>query len=145
MATKRTKATSRNQAADYQHKQEATQRPDVGVQDQFQARKPPKTYLFDSSLDPALSWDENRDRELAEWLIGLVQRCAIEGDSAVFTEAQVWAGGSVQVQSLQSVASLLRTLSQPFLNWAGKAERHQIKVPTVPLVDAHPELTHLRG
>ena len=133
MATKRTKATSRNQAADYQHKQEATQRPDVGVQDQFQARKPPKTYLFDSSLDPALSWDENRDRELAEWLIGLVQRCAIEGDSAVFTEAQVWAGGSVQVQSLQSVASLLRTLSQPFLNWAGKAERHQIKVPTVPL------------
>ncbi|UNK48855.1 site-specific DNA-methyltransferase [Lysobacter sp. S4-A87] len=132
MATKRTKATSRNQATDYLHKQEATQRPDVGVQDQFQARKPPKTYRFDSSLDPALSWDENRDRELAEWLIGLVQRCATEGD-AVFAEAQVWAGGSVRVQSLQAAANLLQSLSQPFLNWAGKAERHEIDVPTVPM------------
>ncbi|WP_448229696.1 site-specific DNA-methyltransferase [Pseudoxanthomonas mexicana] len=133
MATKRTRATSRNQATDYQHKQEAIQRPDVGVQDQFQARKPPKTYRFDSSLDPALSWDESRDRELAEWLIGLVQRCASEGEAAVFAEAQVWAGGSVRVQSLQAAANLLQTLSQPFLNWAGKAERHQIEVPTVPL------------
>ncbi|MBB1472596.1 site-specific DNA-methyltransferase [Luteimonas sp. MC1782] len=133
MAIKRTKATSRNQATDYLHSQEATQRPDVGVQDQFQSKKPPKTYRFDSSLDPALSWDENRERELAEWLIGLVQRCASEGEANVFGEAQVWAGGSVQVQSLGAAANLLQTLSQPFLNWAGKAERHQIEVPTVPL------------
>lgn len=133
MATKRTKATSRNQATDYQHSQEATQRPDVGVQDQFQSRKPPKTYRFDSSLDPALSWDENRDRELAEWLIGLVQRCVSEGEAKVFREAQLWAGGNVQVQSLSAAANLLQSLSQPFLNWAGKAERHQIAVPTVPL------------
>lgn len=133
MAIKRTKATSRSQATDYQHSQEAIQRPDVGVQDQFQSKKPPKTYRFDSSLDPALSWDENRERELAEWLIGLVQRCASEGEAKVFGKAQLWAGGSVQVQSLGAAANLLQTLSQPFLNWAGKAERHQIDVPTVPL------------
>ena len=47
---------------------------------------------------------------------------------------QVWAGGSVQVQSLKAAADLLQRLSQPFLNWAGKAERHQISVPTVPLL-----------
>lgn len=133
MATKRTKATNYSRATDYQHSQEATQRPDVGVQDQFQSRKPPKTYRFDSSLDPALSWDENRERELAEWLIRLVQRCASEGEAKVFGKAQVWAGGSVQVQSLGAAANLLQKLSQPFLNWAGKAERHQIDVPTAPL------------
>ncbi len=132
MATK-TKATTQNQTTDYQHAQQATQRPDVGVQDQFTARKPPKTYRYDSSLDPALSWDENRDRDLAEWLIGLVQRCATEGEAAVFVASQVWAGGGVQVQSLKAAADLLQALSQPFLNWAGKTERHQIDVPSVPL------------
>lgn len=135
MATRRStppSATS-GQTTDYQHSQEATQRPDVGVQDQFTTKKPPKTYRYDSSLDPALSWDENRDRDLAEWLIGLVQRCATEGEAAVFAAPQVWAGGGVQVQSLKAAADLLKSLSQPFLNWAGKAERHQIDVPTVPL------------
>lgn len=136
MATKRsTKTTpaSTGQATDYQHTQQATQRPDVGVQDQFTARKPPRTYRYDSSLDPALSWDENRDRELSEWLISLVQRCATEGEAAVFAQPQAWAGGNVQVQSLKAAADHLQTLSKPFLNWAGKAERHQIDVPTVPL------------
>ncbi|MFO1291750.1 MAG: site-specific DNA-methyltransferase [Rubrivivax sp.] len=134
MATQRNAPSPANgQTADYQHCQEATQRPDVGVQDQFTTKKPPKTYRYDSSLDPALSWDENRDRDLAEWLIGLVQRCATEGEAAVFAAPQVWAGGGVQVQSLKAVADLLKGLSQPSLNWAGKAERHQIDVPTVPL------------
>lgn len=132
MAT-RAKTTAQNQTTDYQHSQEATQRPDVGVQDQFTTKKQPKTYRYDSSLDPALSWDENRDRDLAEWLIGLVQRCATDGEAAVFTTPQVWAGSGVQVQSLKAAADLLKSLSQPFLNWAGKAERHQIDVPTVPL------------
>ncbi|MBV5330826.1 site-specific DNA-methyltransferase, partial [bacterium] len=27
----------------------------------------------------------------------------------------------------------LRSLTQPFLNWSGKAERQQIRVPTIPL------------
>lgn len=119
--------------ADYKHNQQATQRPDVGVQDHFSARKPPKTYRYDSSLDPTLSWDESRERDLGEWLIGLVQRCAVDGEAAVFGEPQVWAGGGVQVQSLKAAADLLQTLSKPFLNWTGKAERHQIDVPTVPL------------
>lgn len=133
MATKKRTAETQNQTTDYQHAQQATQRPDVGVQDQFTTRKPPKTYRYDSSLDPALSWDENRDRDLAEWLLGLVQRCATEGEAAVFSAPQVWAGGAVQVQALKAAADLLQALSQPFLNWTGKAERHQISVPTVPL------------
>lgn len=117
----------------YEHKQEAVQRPDVGVQDQFNVKKPNRVYNYDSSLDPALSWDENRERELGEWLIGLIARCAEEGEATVFQTLQVWKGGGVQVQSLKAAAHLLQTLSQPFLNWTGKAERHQLSVPTTPL------------
>ncbi|MGO4416844.1 site-specific DNA-methyltransferase, partial [Cupriavidus sp. KB_39] len=120
-------------SAQYEHKQEAVQRPDVGVQDQFSIKKPNRVYSYDSSLDPALSWDENRERELGEWLIGLVARCAEEGEAFVFQSPQAWKGGNVQVQSLKAAADLLRTLSHPFLNWAGKAERHQLSVPTIPL------------
>lgn len=120
-------------SAQYQHKQEAVQRPDVGVQDQFSVKKPNRVYSYDSSLDPALSWDESRGRELGEWLIGLVARCAEESEAAVFQSPQIWKGGGVQVQSLQAAARLLQTLSEPFLNWAGKAERHQLSVPTTPL------------
>ncbi|WP_235533647.1 MULTISPECIES: site-specific DNA-methyltransferase [unclassified Roseateles] len=62
-----------------------------------------------------------------------MQRCATEGEAAVFAQPEAWAGGGVQVQSLKAAADLLQHLSQPFLNWAGKAERHQLSVPTVPL------------
>ncbi|AIO24914.1 site-specific DNA-methyltransferase [Burkholderia cepacia] len=120
-------------SAQYEHKQEAVQRPDVGVQDQFSIKKPNRVYRYDSSLDPALSWDENRERELGEWLIGLVARCADEGEDAVFQSPQVWKGGGIRVQSLKAAAGLLQTISQPFLNWSGKAERHQLSVPTTPL------------
>lgn len=97
---------SDNTAQQYKHKQEAVQRPDVGVQDQFTVKKPNRVYRYDSSLDPAMSWDENRDRELGEWLIALIGRCAVEGEAAVFAIQQVWRGGGVQVQSLKAVADL---------------------------------------
>lgn len=125
--------TGREETVQYVHPTKAVQRPDAGVQDQFQDRKPPKTYRYDSSLDPALSWDEQRERDLGEWLLGLVIRSAKEGETIVFTEPQVWAGGSVRITSLADAAQILQQISKPFLNWAGKAERHQITVPTVPL------------
>lgn len=54
----------------------------MGVHDRFNSKNPPKTYRFGSSLDSALSWDENRDRDQAEWLLGLVRCCAIVGEAA---------------------------------------------------------------
>lgn len=120
-------------AGEYRHADKAVQRPDAGVQDQFQAKRPPKTYRYDSSLDPALSWDEQRERDLGEWLLGLVVRAAKEGELVVFGEPQEWKGGGVRVGSLADAAQMLQQISKPFLNWAGKAERHEIKVPTAPL------------
>ncbi len=117
----------------YRHTQPAVQRPDVGVQDQFQAQKPAKSYRYDSSLDPALSWDEQRERALGEWLLELIERAAKEGEQAVFAKRQEWKGGGVSVSSTADAVAFLKQISKPFLNWAGKAERHEIKVPTVPL------------
>ena len=103
------------------------------MQDQFQAKKPPRVYRYDSSLDPALSWDEQRERDLGEWLLSLIVRAAKEGERAVFAEPQVWKGGGVRVSTVSDVAQMLQQISKPFLNWAGKAERHEIRVPTTPL------------
>ncbi len=130
--------TAQTHAYDHRATQ-AVQRPEVGLQQEFlKERRPPRVYRFDSSLDPQLSWDENRERELAEWLLGLIARVADEGEEAVFgpeneKKEQVWAGGSVRVASLKGAVRILQQLSQPFLNWAGKAERHDLEVPTVPL------------
>ena len=127
------KAIGSDLTEQYRHANEAVQRPDVGVQDQFQAKKPPRTYRYDSSLDPALSWDEQRERDLGEWLLGLIERASKEGGEQVFAEAQEWKGGGIRVTSTADAVRVLKDISKPFLNWAGKAERHQINVPTVPL------------
>ena len=89
-------------------------RPDVGVQAQFKKKKPPKTYRYDSSLSPALEWDENPAREQGEALIGKI----LEAKS---------------LEEARAAAEELKAMSRPFLNWAGKAERQAFDVPTLPL------------
>jgi adenine-specific DNA-methyltransferase len=59
----------------YKHEQDRLLlRPDVGLQPQFKPKKPAKTYRYDLSLDPALSWDVNADRERGEALIAQCSR-----------------------------------------------------------------------
>ncbi len=122
-----------NGSAAYAHADEAVLRPDVGVEAQFSHRKPPKTYRYDSSLAPELAWDENGERPFAEWLLNLVAEAAEKGEATVFAEPQVWQGTAERFTSLSQCAARLRSLTKPFLNWAGKAERQQITVPTLPL------------
>ncbi|WMP15731.1 site-specific DNA-methyltransferase [Thiothrix lacustris] len=117
----------------YEHKQEAIQRPDVGVQEGFRDHKPPRQYRYDSSLSPELCWDETAGREFAEWLLMRITEAAEQGEAAVFAEAQVWQGTGEKFRSIRECVARLQTLTQPFLNWTGKAERHQISVPTIPL------------
>lgn len=121
-------------AESYQHDTTATLRPEVGLQQEFmKSRRPAKAYRYDSSLDPALSWDENPAREQAEWLLSLIERSISEGEAAVFASEQQSADGRIRVGSLAACVARLKDLSQPFLNWTGKAERAEIKVPTLPL------------
>lgn len=120
-------------ASPYRHEQESVLRPDVGVEAQFAHKKPPRTYRYDSSLAPELSWDESADRDFAEWLLGVVTEAAEKGEGKVFAKPQVWQGTGERFTSLSQCAERLRGLTKPFLNWSGKAERQQVSVPTLPL------------
>ncbi|MBI4608768.1 MAG: hypothetical protein HY726_07165, partial [Candidatus Rokubacteria bacterium] len=99
----------------YDHpKEKLLLRPDVGLQPQFRQTKPPTKYRYDPSLDPALSWDINADRERGEALIARIEHAK-------------------DLDEAKAAAAQLRHMSPPFLNWAGKAERHEFTVPTLPL------------
>lgn len=121
------------QYGSYAHADEATLRPDVGLQDQFHQVREPKKYRYDSSLAPELAWDESAEREFAEWLMNLVAEAGEKGEQAVFAEPQCWQGTGETFHSTRECVARLKSLTRPFLNWAGKAERQQISVPTVPL------------
>ncbi|HYN76324.1 MAG TPA: site-specific DNA-methyltransferase, partial [Lamprocystis sp. (in: g-proteobacteria)] len=121
------------ESGDYEHSDQAVQRPAVGVQEAFPDRRPPKDYRYDSSLAPELCWDENAERAFADWLLDLIERAAAAGESAVFTQTPIWAGTGERFQSMAECVARLRSLTQPFLNWSGKAERQRIRVPTIPL------------
>ncbi|MBI4000547.1 MAG: site-specific DNA-methyltransferase [Nitrospira defluvii] len=116
MAKKTKPAAKTNQTAPYKHPEaKSLMRPEVGTQAQFKKKKLPKTYRYDSSLAPALDWDAtNPAREQGETLIKQVL------DAKSLEEAK-------------TAASKLKSLSKPFLNWAGKAERLSFDVPTLPL------------
>lgn len=110
-----TKSSKQRRAEPYVHDEEALLRPDIGTQAQFRKKKLPKAYRYDSSLSPALDWDgQNAARERGEALI----RRIVEADSS---------------EEARTAAEELARLSQPFLNWAGKAERLSFDVPTLPL------------
>lgn len=116
MAKKAKSATKSNQTAPYKHP-EATSlmRPEVGTQAQFKKKKPAKIYRYDSSLSPALEWDaKSPTREQGEALIKQVLNAK-------------------SLEEAKAAASKLKSLSKPFLNWAGKAERLSFDVPTLPL------------
>ncbi len=104
-------------ARDYRHDdKQALLRPEGGAQDVFPParKKPPKTYHYDSSLSPELAWDEAEARSEGERLIGAILN-------------------SDNLAAAQTAARELQNLSRPFLNWAGKAERGRIQIPTLPL------------
>lgn len=123
---KSTSVAPADAAKSYSHPESsAVARPEAGTQDSFRSKKPPKTYKYDSSLAPELQWDPPaaKVRERAEELLRVVETGtakAVEGDKEAADAAR-------------AAAAELRRMQQPFLNWAGKAERQSFEVPTLPL------------
>ena len=130
--TKTPKAGGRDTLA-YQHTDEAVQRPDVGMEVQFSHHKPSKTYRYDSSIAPELNWDESGERAFVEWLLALVSKVAEKGEDTVFANPKVWRDTGESFTSLLQCVVRLRSFTQPFLNWSGKAEHQMVTVPTLPL------------
>ena len=109
-------ARGKKLARDYRHGNKALLRPEGGAQDVFPAskRKPPRKMRYDDSLAPEMAWDESRARGEGERLIQAIL-------------------SAPTLQEAKARAGELKTLSKPFLNWAGKAERDGFSVPTLPL------------
>ena len=115
-------------------------RPDVGTQAQFRKKKPPATYRYDPSLSPALDWDQqNPAREQAEAKIAaLADRIArlsgiVDSEDGDDVSGRILAEIREEVAAAKAETAELKKLSEPFLNWAGKAERTSFDVPTLPL------------
>jgi adenine-specific DNA-methyltransferase len=110
-STKRTPKTKAT--VTYQHPEAGSpMRPEIGTQAQFKKKKAPKTYRYDSSLAPVLGWDgQNPAREPGEAQLSVI---------------------SYQLSDIRCVLALRtpKSLSKPFLNWSGKAERLSFDVPT---------------
>ena len=123
---------TRHSAQPYLHDEPAVLRPDAGTQAQFKKRREPKHYKYDDSLAPALDWDgQNGVRELGEWLLTQVEEASSLPSPHVFPEPRAY--GEVRVGGLAEAVAELKRLSQPFLNWSGKAERLSFEVPPLPL------------
>ena len=113
----------------YDHKDaESLLRPDVGLQAQFKEKRPPKTYRYDPSIDPELSWDISADQEKAEALIA-----EIDVLTGKLSGSKDPAEQESLLAQIRSATNTLKSMSQPFLNWAGKTERTEFNVPTLPL------------
>ena len=135
------RSKKKRRAEGYRHPEASSLlRPEVGVQAQFRKKKPPATYRYDSSLSPALDWDgQNAAREEAEAKIAALQDRIVELSAALAPDAV----GSISARGLSAAwdslaaaredLTSLKALSEPFLNWSGKAERLSFDVPTLPL------------
>ena len=123
----------------YRHPEaESLLRPDVGTQPQFRKKKPPVTYRYDSSLSPSLEWDgQNAAREQGEWLLAMIEAASALPSPHTFEQPREFRGGAGRIiatcSGLQDAVDQLKRLGEPFLNWAGKAERLSFQVPTLPL------------
>ena len=124
MAGKRTQSKGKL-ARDYRHDEKQILRPESGAQDVFpqDKRRPPKKYCYDSSLAPELKWDESEARGKGEQLIAEVLKAE-------------------SLEQAQEAARKLKSLGEPFLNWAGKAERGEFTVPSLPLFTHERLSTH---
>ncbi|MEW6268208.1 MAG: DNA methyltransferase, partial [Thermodesulfobacteriota bacterium] len=125
------------EARSYSHPEAKTLlRPDVGTQAQFRKKRRPQKYRYDSSLSPALDWDgQNPAREVGEWLLAAIEEAARLPAPHEFPEPRrmSYLGAEIEVRGLRDAVEHLRRLSEPFLDWAGKAERLSFDVPTLPL------------
>ena len=147
--SKRPKAASAApQTGSYKHTEpKAIIRPEIGVQNyaaaQDKFKRAPTKYRYDDSLAPELTWDsQNPARERGEALIAKIAEIT---EALTRPSLPAAAGGDqgqgegVRIEQqrllgeLKATAAELNSLSKPFLNWSGKAERTSFDVPTLPL------------
>jgi hypothetical protein len=107
------KSADGTQVLSYRHADRRKNNPEVGMVDpETDPDQPKTTWAYDPHIDPALQFDV--------WRAGIerfIDDALASGDEA----------------TLRGALEELRRLSQPYLNWTGKAERGSFEVDTVSL------------
>ena len=139
MPKKKNQSATSKKVYSYNHSEsKSLLRPDIGTQAQFKKKKPPITYRYDSSLSPELNWDaQNPAREAGEFLIKCIDEASKLEPPHLFNEPKIFDDNTgkyrLAISGLNDAVEHLKRLSQPFLNWTGKAERLSFDIPTLPL------------
>lgn len=97
----------------YRHDQKRRNNPDVGVvTPETDPEQPRTTWAYDPHLDPALQFDVGRAQ-----VEKLIDEALVSGDT----------------DTMRAALETLKRMGEPYLNWAGKAERTSFEVDTVSL------------
>lgn len=112
-STKKKKAGLRAEVLSYRHEDKRKNNPEVGmVKPENDPDEPRAVWKYDPHIDPALQFDSGRSQ--IEKLID----DALESDDD---------------ETMRAALQELKRLQQPYLNWAGKAERTSFEFDTVSL------------
>jgi adenine-specific DNA-methyltransferase len=108
------KRSGKKDIEQYEHKdKERINNPPVGlVNPETDKDAGKRIYKYDAHIDPSLQFDSQRSR---------VENIIDDGLEAI------------NLEKTKEVLSELKKLQEPYLNWAGKAERTSFEVPTVSL------------
>lgn len=110
---KKQKIDGARQVLSYRHLDKRVNNPEVGmVHPENDPEQPKTTWTYDPHIDPALQFDSARAR-----IEKLIDDALASGDTDTMRDALLE----------------LKRLQEPYLNWAGKAERTSFEIDTVSL------------
>lgn len=153
---KRTKPADGAQVVSYRHLDKRVNNPEVGmVHPENDPDKPKTVWAYDPHIDPALQFSLGRtaieqvidaaianrqsERSLAEVLETLIEDALAAGKAdkdilAALVRRAIEADRSVHnTDRMHDALVELKRMQEPYLNWAGKAERTSFEVDTVSL------------
>lgn len=150
---KRQEKTKKKPIEQYEHKgKRRLNNPPVGLVDaKTDAAERKKTYAYDPHIDPTLQFDQQSGRHAIEEAFGRTRATADAAriafdrlQTAEKDEARKKAPDTARLEKLKAeaadalqaaseAAGALESLQNPYLAWAGKAERTTFDIPTVSL------------
>lgn len=145
------KPGAETQVLSYRHLDKRKNNPEVGVvTPATDGVAEPKRYKYDTHIDPALEFDVGRgavekliddavgglsqqNEELLAWINHALAGQDEKAVREVLTNLRARLQSGVDAEPTRQALTELKRMSQPYLNWAGKAERTSFEIDTVSL------------
>lgn len=149
--TPKAKPGAETQVLSYRHLDKRKNNPEVGVvTPATDGVAEPKRYKYDPHIDPTLEFDVGRgavekliddavgglsqqNEELLAWINHALAGQDEKAVREVLTNLRARLQSGVDAEPTRQALTELKRMSQPYLNWAGKAERTSFEIDTVSL------------